>query len=296
MVPIALCALSLATTSAQVQVERRQPVPSSGELHVDNAFGKLTIRGWEHDEVLVRGTLAAGADDLDLEVEDEGVDLHVHVPESWFYAKKDDSEYRTTLEIFVPAGYGISVETTNADIAIEGLAGGWEIESVNGSIVARGNPRVVDVETVTGDIEIHAEAAEMDVETISGNVTLSGVVGEADVTSASGAVRIEAGAASSIEVQTTTGPVTLRATPERECEIEIETFSGDVALHFPSDVRAKFDLRSFSGKIVSDRGPAPVRDNFQPYQRLRFNTGLDGCEVRVQSHDSQISLHTEMKR
>ena len=66
---LALAALLPSLALAQVELERRRPGPARGTLSVDNDFGTIVVRATDRAEVVVRGTLAAGAEDLDFDVD-----------------------------------------------------------------------------------------------------------------------------------------------------------------------------------------------------------------------------------
>lgn len=291
----ALALLVSAAVAAQVQVEKRTAAPPAGVLAVENSFGSVTVKAWSDPEVLVRGVLAAGAEGLDFDGDEEGVGIDVDVPDAWFYASDDDSEYRTDLTIYAPVGSSVWVETVNASVVVEGFRGEVEVETVNGSVSVSGGPTAVEVDSLTGTIDVRAEGAPMAVESISGRVSLSGVTGEVEVETVSGAVEVEGWDLESVQVQTTSGDVRFRgavcigAIPEGE--LEVETFSGAVRLELPASIRARFELTTFAGEITNELGPSvSSAERFQPYKTLRFSTGLDDCEVMVQTHDSNIGL------
>ena len=89
-------------------------------MQIDNAFGTVAVRGWEKDEVLVQGTVAAGAEGFDFDGDKEGTSISVSVPDAWFQAAGEDPAFRSTLTVFVPAGVARLGLTVNADVAIEG--------------------------------------------------------------------------------------------------------------------------------------------------------------------------------
>ena len=82
-----LLAATLATGAhAQTEIERRRPAAARGAVSVENAFGTLTVRGWERNEVLVQGQLAAGAEELSFESEKGETWISVDVPDEWYPA------------------------------------------------------------------------------------------------------------------------------------------------------------------------------------------------------------------
>ncbi|MEZ5313726.1 MAG: DUF4097 family beta strand repeat-containing protein [Thermoanaerobaculia bacterium] len=219
---------------AQVEIDRRRPAPARGEVRVESDFGAITVRGWERNEVQVRGTVAAGAESFDLDGDKEGVSISVDVPDAWMQASAEDPAFRSTLEVMVPAGSRIDLESVNAIVAVEGVTGRVEIRTVNGPVRVAGAPAAVEIETMTGAIEVHALAAPMEIESISGTVVVEGATGEVRIKTVSGQVSVAGKGVAALEVSTTTGPVDFTGSLARRGEIDIETFSSPVALHLPA--------------------------------------------------------------
>ncbi|HEX9799961.1 MAG TPA: DUF4097 family beta strand repeat-containing protein [Thermoanaerobaculia bacterium] len=293
---VLLAAVALGpAAAAQVEIERRRPAPARGEVHLRNDFGAVAVRGWERAEILVRGQLAAGAEGLDLDGDKEGVSVSVSVPDAWFHAAGEDAAFRSTLEITVPVGCRVSVRTVNATVDVEGVRGRLEIETVNGRVRVAGPASEIDVETMTGSVEVQAAGAPVEITSISGAIQVAGALGEAAVETVSGTVDIAGDRIARLQVKSTTGKVTFRGALAPRGEIEIETFSSPVRLTLPRTTRAAFELQSFAGKIASDfcAGTPLTRERFEPYRQLRCSTGPDDFEIRVRTHDSDITVAAE---
>ena len=292
----ALIALAQATAAAaQVEIDRRRPAPARGELRVSNAFGAVTVKAWERNEVTVRGQLAAGADGFDLDGDKDGTEITVSVPEAWLHAAGEDAAFRTTLEIMAPRGSRVAVDTVNAGVGVEGFGGHVEVQTVNGGVRVTAPGGEVEIETMTGAVEVSAQGAAMDVRTISGAVTLAGASGEVEVETVSGDVTVAGADVSSLRVKTTTGGVTFHGTPARKGGVEVETFSGPVRLVLPKTTRAAFRLQTFGGAIHSDfcAGTPVTRERFEPFRKLHCSTGPDDFEIQVETHNADIQLVAE---
>lgn len=282
-----LCALPLA---AQVEIDRRRPAPPKGEVHVDNDFGSVTVRGWEKPEVVVRGVVAAGAEGFDFDGDKEGVSISVSVPESWFQAAGEDPAFRTTLEVFVPAGSRLAVGTVNATVTVEGVGGEIDIETVNGAVKIVGARAAVEVETMTGAIDVQAQGSPAELTSISGAVTIDGASGEVGIETVSGRVVASGVGLAAVDIRTTTGSVELRGALAPRGKVDIETFSSPVRLKLPKAAKAVFDLRTFGGKIQSQfcSGTPVTRERFEPFRELRCSTGPEDFEIHVRTHDADI--------
>jgi DUF4097 and DUF4098 domain-containing protein YvlB len=287
-------ALTCGVASAQIQIDKRRPAPATGEIYVDNSFGSVRVTGGDGGEIVVVGTLAAGAEGLEFDSDEEGAWVQVDVPDSWFYDSDDDTDYQSHLEVQVPRGSSVYVETVNASIAVSGVDGTVQIETVNGPMDVTGNPETVEVETMTGSVEVSAEAAEMHVESISGPVTLRGAASCLRVKTVSGTIDVSGHHLEDVELETTAGDVRLAASFTEEGDAEVETFSGNVELILGAEAKARFNLITFSGQIDSEIGPRPTRDGrFNPYQELTFSTGLNDFDVSVETYSGSIVVRRD---
>jgi hypothetical protein len=283
--------LAVATAQAQIQIDKRRPAPSKGEVYIENSFGSLKVIGWDKDEISVTGNLASGAEGLELDGDSEGVYVDVDVPESWFYESDDDSDYQSHLVVHVPFGSSLGIETVNASIEIGDVRGALSVETINGDVRIDGNPREVEVETMTGPVNVRAVSAPMEIESVSGPVTLSGVSRELYVVTVSGAVQVGGTSLQEVDIQTTSGDVRFDGGFTEEGDLEIETHSGHVELILTPGVKARFECRTFEGQIQNEMGSKPRRDGrFNPFTELRFSTGLNEFEVGVETFSGDITL------
>jgi len=296
LAPLALVAAA-APTAAQIRVDQQRPAEPAGRVCVENLFGSIEIVGWDRNEVAVRGTLAAGVEDFDVDADEEGIDVDVDVPDAWLYASDDDTDYRSTLTVQVPRGSSVCAESLNASVSVRDVGGAIEVETVNGRVAIAGDPRSVEVETMTGDVEVRARSAAVAIESLSGAVDVEGARGRVEIETVSGPVRVVGGEIVELGVETTSGDVALDVDPAARGEIDVSTHSGAVTLTLPRAVRARFELVTFSGTIESDLGPAPSRRGaFLPETRLRFSTGTEDFEVSVETFEAPIALRARGER
>lgn len=285
--------LGCGVTVAQVPVDEIRPAVPGSWIEVENLFGTIEIVAWDRNEVQVTGHLAAGAEGLEFDVDEEDgeIEVSVEAPDHWFYESDDDSEYRSDLVVYVPRETSISVETINATVKVDGVSGEIEIDTINGDVTISGDPSIVEVESMTGDIDIRAQAAQLDIEAVSGSVLLFGATGSVEVESVSGEVVVQGSELAEISVETVSGPITLDVSVADQGEIDIETHSGNVELLLPSDIKATFAASTFNGTIDSDVGPKPRKTGrFEPYTELRFSTGREEFEVQVETFSGNIGI------
>lgn len=289
----AFLALAAAATAAaaQVQIDKRRPASPAGQVRIHNSFGSVKVIGAEGKEVAVTGRLAPGAEGLEFDGDKLEISIDVGTPEAWSYGSEDDTDYRSDLEIRVPKGSSIEVETLNAPVTLSGVDGTLEIETVNGAVTVSGNPRSVQIKAVTGNVEVSAVAAEMQVENVSGAVSLKGAARGAEVTTTSGAIQVAGRDFERVELKSTAGDISFEGNVQSEGGVSIENFSGNVQLALPGGVAARFKLTTFSGVIDSVMGPKPSRNTRRsPYMELRFSTAENDFDIEVQTYTGNITL------
>jgi hypothetical protein len=296
LVGLALAGLLLAPlatpAAAQTEIQRRRAAPAKGTVSIENDFGSLTVRGWERNEVLVQGTLAAGAEGLSFEGEKGETSLSVEVPEEWFHAAGEAPAFRSTLTVSVPAGSRLQIETVNATVVVEKMVGTVEVQTVNGGVRIDSPVTAVEVDTMTGSVSVRSPAAETNVHSISGEVLIEGATGRVQVETMSGKVTVRGAGLSELEVETIAGAVELQGTFARRGKVSIETFSSPVRLLLPAAIRADFDLQTFSGQIRSQfcAGTPLTKQRFEPFRQLRCSTGGEELEITVRTHDADITV------
>jgi hypothetical protein len=302
-------ALATTTAMAQVQIDKHRAVPA-GEttVRIENAFGRIAVTAWDKSEVWVKGTLAAGAEGLDMDSgpsddwdeDEEGyrkkktgteVEIQVAVPDTWSFDSDDDTDYRSSLDVSVPRNARVEITSINAPITVSGTSGSVSIETVNGAVKVQGGGHQVELESLTGDVEYTGRAAEVGAETVSGGIRLELQSARVQARTVKGPVSIRAKTLSELEVETTAGNVTIEGGSGAEGSWSIETFSGAVSLVFPGGPSGHFRLKTAEGQITSNIGPKPRRpERFQPFRVLEFRVGSTETEIEVETYSGAITL------
>jgi DUF4097 and DUF4098 domain-containing protein YvlB len=280
-------ALSVAALPAlaQQRVDEKRPAGKNGVVEIRNVAGSVRVTGWDREEVAVTGTLGKGTERLEFSGSGNRTLVKVVLPH--FSHHVDGSD----LEIKVPAGSTLDVETISADISVDGVSETVKLESISGSITAGGDPRRFDVKTVSGDVEVTAANAPGRAKSVSGRVTLKGVAGAVEASSVSGEVSVTGGSVSNVELETTSGSITLNAGLAKDARVEAKTVSGEVELSLPANVGADFEVKTFSGDITNEFGqPARRTSEYGPGKELSFSVGGGGARVEAKSFSGSVYL------
>ena len=269
---------------AQQRVDEKRPAAKDGVVEVHNVAGSVTVTGWDQDQVAVARTLGKGAERLEFTGSGSRTVVRVVLPHSAHHVDGSD------IEIMVPAGSGLEVNTVSADIKVGKVRGEVNLESVSGEVTVAGEPKEFSARTVSGDIEITAATAPGRAKSVSGAITLSGVTGSVEATSVSGTISVKGDAVSRIDLETTSGDIRFDAGLAKDGRLQAKTVSGSVELTLPAATVADFDVTTFSGDVTDDFGPAAKRTSeYGPGKELTFSTGAGG-RIVAKSFSGNVHL------
>ena len=269
---------------AQGRVEERRPAASDGIVKIENAAGSIKVVGWEREEIEVTGTLGRGAEGLS--IDGRGRQTRIEVK-----TLGNPHAVHSDLEIRVPAGSRLDMESFNARISVSAVKGPVKAESVNGSISVTGGAQEADLSTVNGGIDVSCPCTRVRAESVNGPVTIQGSSGEVEASTVNGALVVEGGTFERGQLETVNGSIRFQGDLHAKAALDLESVSGSVELVLPAKVSADFSVSTFSGDIVNELGPAARRSSrFTTEKELTFSTGSGGAKVTVSTLSGEIHL------
>jgi Putative adhesin len=250
--------------------ERRFAVGSGSELFVESSGSEISIRTGQSSIILVRVTGHDDEDDGGSAVTMNQAGNRVEIRTALSRASSHDVE----LEIEVPEGCSVTVQTDEADVDI------------------RGTHAPVSVVAEQGDVDVQDASAECAVRTTQGDITLRRITGRLNLHTTDGDSEILESRLGSCSVHSTNGDVTLETSLARPGEYKVETVNGDVELLIARGTGATVELRSANGD-VSAKVPAEVLESGAHHWRGEINGG--GAQVKIGSANGDLEL-VESKR
>ena len=155
----------------------------------------------------------------------DGSTLTVKVPKN-IVKNFNFGQYRTSVEITVPASFNTSSRATSRDIKVENVSGSVHVENITASSF--------DVDVVSGSIKLTGiDADSVDTDSVSGSTTLEGKFRKFDIDSVSGSVHV-----------TTSDMV--------DSKSAVNTVSGSVHISIPENNGFTLDYSSVSGTTKND--------------------------------------------
>ncbi len=273
---------------AQTEVERRVEAKADGTVEITNVAGTIDISGWDRDEVEVIATLGRGVKELQVERRGSRVEIEVELHRGHGGRREKATAH---LEVRLPRGSEVKVETVNSDITTSDLSGELEIESVSGSIEIHDGPPVLRIETVAGDVVVKSGVERLTVETVSGIVELH-CGREIEVTAVSGRIQVLGREEiESAELEVVAGDIRFEGTLAPRGRLDASSHNGSIDVTLPESVSARFEVSTFSGRITNELGPEAKRvGRYTPEQEVTFETGSGEGRVTLESFAGSISI------
>jgi Toastrack DUF4097 len=173
------------------------------------------------------------------------------------YGKKGDCQAIADLDVQVPHGATVQVQTRDGDIHIAGVAAAYA-GSQNGDIAIERASKLVEAGSVGGSILLRDSAGRINLSSAGGTVFVANIKATStddtfEVATVSGDVQLEQVSNSKLTVKTVSGVVTMAGALMRSGKYEFTTWSGDVILQLPTDASFQIVAKlSDNQNIISD--------------------------------------------
>ena len=137
--------LASATALAGTPIDQSRDVAPKVHVKIGNVKGAVHVTAWDRNQVHITGTLGKGAQPLQIEQKGNTLRIQVKGPadKGWFNWHGDSDMEPTTLDVAVPRGASLAVDTVSATTDIRGLSGGN-----------------IEANSVSGDVRIDADSPE----------------------------------------------------------------------------------------------------------------------------------------
>ncbi|MEM9531964.1 MAG: DUF4097 family beta strand repeat-containing protein [Pseudomonadota bacterium] len=280
-----LASLALLPLLAQAEtIDQVVPLNADGMAVIKVVKGEVRVTGWDRNEIQIRGDLGEGSDRLLVEGNSQRREIEVRIP------RRSRDVEGTELELRVPSGASIAVETTSADIFVDGLAGTLvELKAVSGDIEVEAGGERLFAHTVSGDIEMESTSRRVDINTVSGDVDARANAEEADVNTVSGEVLFISRELARSHIESVSGDMELDLGVAESGSVTIASLSGDVDVILPDDLSATCEAESFSGSIRSAHGEVQ-KAKYGPHKTLRFVQGSGSGRLRIESFSGDVRI------
>ncbi len=260
-------------TKTGEKVERSLAVDAEAVVTLCVASGTLRVRGWEKSEIRVRSLDATQIDFRRIgKVKDTSkpptrIDVMV-LNKSTGVNPKFDCQAIADVEMEVPAGATVQVQTRDGDIIIAGVAGAYA-GSQNGDISIERATKLVEAGSVGGSISLKDSTGRINLSSAGGGVEAINIRAASDedtfdVGTVSGDIQLDRVSNPKVTAKSVNGTVTMSGPLAKSGWYGLTNMTGDIVLAMPHDasfqlnakVSDKHDIVSdFNLKYLSDATP-----------------------------------------
>lgn len=278
--------LPLAANASEETFDRTVAAEANGSVVISNVSGSVEVRGWDRNEVHVKGELDEDVKRVDVETGGGRTMIKVVLPGSTHNGGE------AHLTVSVPRNSSVEVSAVSADVTSRGVSGTQRLNSVSGEIDAEVAGDSSSVKTVSGDLRVrgNGKPVSLRASSVSGSLDLTNFAGKLDVVTVSGSAIAQLGEASEIRGRTTSGDLEIRAQLGRGARVDVEAVSGDVTLRLGPPVGVSMEIESFSGDIHGCLAKGVERSKYGPGSRLNIRTVEDGPRVRAKTLSGDIDI------
>lgn len=238
------------------------PVDPQAVVTLCVASGTLTVRGWDKNEIHVRSMDAAQIEFRRIEkIKDTSkpanrVDVMV-LDRTAAANPRRDCQALASVEMEVPAGATVQVQTRDGDIMIAGVAAAYA-GSQNGDIEIERVTKLVEAGSLGGSIYLKDSSGRVNLSSAGGVVEVTNVRPATDedmleVGTVSGDIQLSRVSTPKVAVKTVNGTVTMTGPLAKSGEYGFQNMSGDLVLAMPHDASFRLNAKlSEKHNIVSD--------------------------------------------
>ena len=264
------------------KVERTLTVDPEATITLCVASGVLTVRAWDKQQVRVRSVDAQQLEfkriDKPKEPNTPPMRVDVMVLDKTSRANpKLDCQAIADVEMDVPAGATVQVQTRDGDINIAGVAAAYA-GSQNGDITIERATKLVEAGSVGGSIVLRDSSGRVNLTSAGGGVEVTNVRGATaddtfEVGTVSGDIQLERIANPKVVAKTVSGTMKLTGALVKSGYYTFANVTGDVVLELPDnasfrltakvnekkDIVSEFPLKYLSEAANTPQPPATAR-------------------------------------
>lgn len=288
--------LAAAPAFAATPINQTRPLDPDGQVSIDNLKGRIVVRTWDRSEVRITGSLGEGVEKLLVEGDERDLSIEVRYPKSgggWFgWGGGDGNSEPSVIEVSLPAGASVSVDSVSADMDIAGVGGQrLSADSVSGDVLVR-STRVAEAsfDSVSGDIDAELDSQNLLVDSVSGDILLKGRIGgRVSLDTVSGDATLVAERLDRLSLSTVSGDGRLSAGLAADGGILADSVSGNLDLILPRDTSARLRIETFSGGISSPVGQVQTEE-YGPGKHLEAKMGAGSGNIRLESFSGNVRV------
>src|SRR6202035_2278354 len=150
------------------RIEKHFLVQSKPKITVRNSSGRIQVKAWTKNEVLVAWTNASGRETVETEEAGNRVEVDARMNEDGASA----DEIKTDFEITVPVESELSVRTDSGNVTVESVHGDMTFDTVGANLQLSDVDGYMVIKTIDGSVLCTRCAGKLEANSISGNMQM----------------------------------------------------------------------------------------------------------------------------
>lgn len=283
----ALLALALPATTPTMGASLRLSGPAQSDtildvrpgegLLVKNLGGRISVEGWERDEMEVSAE-RGGA----VEVRRANGNLVLRD------ALGHEGRRARAYLVRVPRWMRVQVGGIETSVEAQGLNGGFTARTVEGSVYVKGSRGAVDARSVNGVVEVEDVVGDVVASSADEDVVLRNVRGSVRVENVDGDIRLRGVDGSRVDAQTVDGDVEFEGPLRAGGEYRLVTHDGDLRVTIPDGPDVTVFVSTHDGQFQSDF--RVTVDRLRGGHEFRFTLGEGSASLHLEAFDGDIRL------
>lgn len=249
----AMAGLFFAASPARAdRVEKHFQVQNKPKITVRNSSGRIQVKAWAKNEVMVAWTTSGGKSMVETEQAGNRVEVDAEPSD-----ESVSGDIKTDFDITVPEESELSVRTDSGNV---------NVDSVHGDMT---------FDTVGANLTLSDVDGYMVVKTIDGSLVCNRCSGKLEANSISGNVQMIAPTLDSVRVQTSSGNILFDGSFLSRGIYIMKNFSGSIEVHFSSNDSFDVNATSLKGDVINQASFKPDTHG-SPHQASKWGHSLFG--------------------
>lgn len=223
----------LLSASPASRFEKTFETTSNPRVSLINLKGRVSVKGWEKQEVHVVSLTASPEVEMDTEqFPSTGIAEKIHFTTHILNPQIPDKSADYTLE--VPLGTSLEIRSPEGSVQIQTLTGDASVDTVGGTIAVSDISGHLSVRSIGGDIEIVRPAGRVEANSICGSL------------------RVVNPSSYHLRAATTSGKIFYEGDILAGGEYQLSDYSGDMDIVTPAAASFELSAKTVRGKVIAD--------------------------------------------
>ena len=230
-------AASLLAPGAEAhRIEKRFPVELRPTISIRNKSGKIIIKSWKKNEVLVVANHVSEKTEVDAEKVGNRIEIVTHLTNE----NITPAELEANYDITVPEETAIQIDNASGDVFVERVSGDMSFDTVAAGVDLKEVAGYLVIKTMSGSLTCYLCAGRIEVNTISGNLKFTNAI------------------TSNIRARTYTGSLFFDGAFERGGTYILTNYSGPIEVRFSEGDSFQLNASTVNGKLESEASLKPA--------------------------------------